>query len=135
MKKKIAFVLSIFLFISFLWCQNPKKDFPYYYYDSTEKSFNEYVRYFSNDYRKIEDNSEHTILMAKNSNCYYIWTKYKPLVDPEEEEIKNTLKTFQSVAANLDSRLDKKMNTDTSVFFIFTDSNNQLICSARYSDN
>ena len=136
MKKLIASILCAFLFLSSICSQNPKKGFPYYYYDKKEKSFSEYERYFEESYYNevilIEENDEHIIRMAKYDCTYFIWTQYK--VKVSEGDIKHTLKAYKDIAANLDSRLDKKMRYNTNVCFIFTDSRKNLICSALYCE-
>ena len=134
MKHKLSIFLSAIFLSVFLWAQNPTANFPYYYYDSSERSFDDYSYYLYGDYEIIEDNSEHTIKMYKSGSTYYIWVRYKNGQAASEGDIKQTLKVNKDVAANLDSRLDSKQYKDMHVCIIFTDSNNQLICSAQYDD-
>lgn len=134
MKHKISIFLSAIFLSVFLWAQNPTASFPFYYYDKTERSFDDYSYYLYGDYETIEDNSEHTIKMYKSGSTYYIWVRYKNGQAASESDIKQTLKVNKDVAANLDSRLDSKQYQNMHVCIIFTDSNNQLICSAQYDD-
>lgn len=134
MKHKISIFLSAIFLSVFLWAQNPTANFPYYYYDSSERSFAYYAEELYGYSQSIEDNSEHTIKLYKSGYTYYIWVKYKSGQAPSEKAIKETLKENKDVAANLDQRLDSKQYSDMDVCIIFTDSNNQLICSAQYDD-
>ena len=52
-----------------------------------------------------------------------------------EGDIKHTLKVFKDVAANLDKKIDKKQGEDFDICLIFTNYQNELICSAYYSEN
>lgn len=134
MKRKILVILSSLFLSIFFWAQEPTKDFPYYYFDKTEKSFGDYCCYLQGSKEEIEDNKEHSITMYKYKNTYYIWVKYKQGQAASEGDIKYTLKEFKDVAAHLDSRLDHKQGMNMNFCIIFTDSNNELICSAKYSE-
>jgi len=133
MKRKISVFFAFLSFAAFLWAQNPTKGFPYYYYDTSERNFSDYSPYLSGKSTLIEENDEHTIRMYKNGSSYYIWCQYKRGKAASKSDIKHTLKVNSDVAANLDSRLDRKQGCDMSVCMIFTDSESELICSAKYS--
>jgi hypothetical protein len=135
MKRKICIILSTLLLSAFLWAQDPSKSFPYYYYDKSERSFSDYEYHLTGRNKLIEEDDEHTIKMYKDNDTYYIWVKYKMLSAASEGDIKHTLKVFKDVAANLDQKLDRKQGEDVDICLIFTKHNNELICSAYYSEN
>ena len=134
MKRKISIILSAFFLSVFLWAQAPEKNFPYYYYDSSEASFSDYEDCLSGKSKLIEEDDEHIIKMYKSNNTYYIWIKYKLGKAASKGDIKHTLKVYKDVAKSLDNRLDKKMRENMSVELIFTNYKNELICSAYYSE-
>lgn len=134
MKKLSAFLISLFLlFASLLWAQDPTSTFPYYYYNSSERSLSNYN--LSGTSKVIDSDNERTITMYKSGSTYNILVLYNSGHVPAEAKIKETLKENKDVAASLDSRLDNKMNTDMSINIIFADSQHNLICSAKYSEN
>ena len=135
MKRRISIILSVLFLSAFLWAQEPSKSFPYYYYNKKEASFSQYENRLSGKSKTIEDNDEHTIRMFKYGSTYYIWIKYKFGKAASESDIKHTLKVNKNVAANLDKRLDRKQDEDMDVCLIFTNSKNELICSAKYSED
>ena len=133
--KKRLFALFASLFIAFsLWAQNPTKDFPYYYYTSSEKSYYDYQDLFYYG-EVIEDNDEWKVTLSLNGNTHYIITQYKYGKAETEATLRSVLKSHKSVYKNLDAKIDKDKGTNYNVCLVFFDSNNRLICSATYSEN
>ena len=134
MKRKI-FALLVSVFFAFvLWAQEPTKDFPYRYYNSTEKSYYAYSNYFSSG-TELEDDDEWKVVLYQYGTTHFIVTKYKPGKAPSETELKKVLKEHVSVYKELDSKIDKNKKTNYDVCLIFVDSSNNLICSATYSED
>ena len=129
MKRKLsALFLSLFLVFA-LWAQNPTKDFPYYYYDSTEYSYYDYGLSAYNKIKEIRNDETWTITLYRKDNTDYIVFKYNEKA-PTEKDIKRMLERNKSVWKNYD-----KENGSPGVCHIFLDSKGSFICSAEYSED
>ncbi len=134
MKRKIFTILFSIIFAFVLWAQEPTKEFPYKYYNSTEKDYYVYSRNFYYG-TELEDNEEWTVTLYQCGTVNYIVTKYKPGKAPSENDLKKVLKDHKSVYKALDEKIDKNKKDDYHVCLIFIDSFDYLICSATYSED
>lgn len=131
--KRILFIILAALFVNTsLFAQKPERDFPYYYYNKNEKTFSDYADHLNGRRETIRENDNCTVLMFNDGSGYYIWIQYESA--PSEINIKYTLKLYQDIAKNLDKRLDEKNRRDVNTWFIFTDSEENLICAATYCE-
>ena len=133
MKKKIISALLSLLFVFALWAQNPTADFPYYYYNSYERSYDDYN--LGSFIKTLEDNDEWTVKLYRSGNTHYIVTKYKYGKDESESELRSVLRKHKSVYKELDRKIDNDKGTNYNVCLIFIDCWENLICSAQYSEN
>jgi len=135
MKRKLfALFLSVFLAVS-LWAQNPTRDFPYYYFNSSEKDYEDFYYVLSSGGQLLEDDSEWNVTLYSYGTTNYIVTVYKPGKAQGENELRRVLKDHISTYKNLDSKIDASTGYDYKVCLVFFDSNYNLICSAQYSEN
>lgn len=134
MKRKIFTILFSLFFAFVLWAQKPTKDFPYEYYNNSEKDYSNYKNYFTNG-KLLEDDDEWKVVLYQYGTTHFIVTKYKPGKAPSEAELKKVLKEHKSVYKELDSKIDKNKKKNYDVCLIFVDSSNNLICSATYSED
>jgi len=135
MKKKISLIFASLFLVFALWAQNPTKDFPYYYYNSSEKNYYDYAYIMRYPVKTLEDNNEWTVTLYKSGNTHYIVTQYKSGKQENEATLKSVLKKHKSVYKELDSKIDADKGTNYNVCLLFFDYGNNLICSAQYSEN
>lgn len=127
----ILFLLTLFATIS-LCAQKPEKNFPFYYYDKTEKTFSDYADHLNGRRETIKETKNCTILMFNDGTGYYIWIQYKKA--PSADDIKYSLTEYQDITRELDKKLDEKNRRDVNTYYIFTNSKNKLICAATYCE-
>lgn len=135
MKKKLLGLFSFLFFVAALWAQNPTKDFPYYYYNSSERDYYDYANVFRYEGTLLEDNDEWKVTLYLSGKTHYIVHKYKYGKQESEAALKKVLKNHASTYKNLDSKIDRNKGENYNVCLIFFDYGNNLICSATYSEN
>ena len=140
-KRKLLSLVFGFFFLLSVWAQRPTKDFPYEYYNSREKSYNslksEYDLRNSKSQpteNKHPDYDSVTVYRSACKNTHVVVFKYKASKNPSERDIRQKLSELRPSIKTLDKKIDGD-NGDMDVCFIFLDSNNNLICSAVYSEN
>jgi len=126
-RKFLSFVFGLFLLLS-VWAQRPTKEFPYEYYNSSERSIKNYDFTSAVQGTKRGDENWTVTLYVKKSTDYIVF-QYKEKA-PAEKDIKNMLKNNKSVWKAYDEK-----NGSADLCLIFLDSNGSLICSAEYSEN
>ena len=139
-RKFLSFVLGLFLLLS-VWAQRPTKDFPYEYYNSSEKSYNSLKSEYDLSHSKSQltenkhpDYDSVTVYRSEYKNSHVVVFKYKASKNPSEKTVRQKLSELRPSIKTLDKKIDGD-NGDMDVCFIFLDSNNNLICSAVYSEN
>ena len=128
MKRKfLTIILSVFLFLS-LWAKGPEKNFPYVYYDKTERSYSDFNLSSSDRIKQIRDNEKWTVTLYRKNNTDFIVFRYKEN-EPSFSSLKDTLEDSKSVWKKYDED-----NGTPKVCHIFLDSNGKLILSAQYQE-
>lgn len=133
MKRKLfAIFLSIFFALA-LWARIPTKDFPYWYYDSSEKELDFFARYFYHP-KQLEENDEWIVTLYNDDNLYFIVHRYKQGREQSADELEDVLRNHISTYKILDRRFDLTKNENCDVWLIFTDFQDNLICAATYQE-
>lgn len=133
MKRMLLFIFVI-SFLSFsISAEKPERDFPYYYYNNSEKNFACYSDHLIGRREILSETDNHTISLLNDGTGYYLWIKY--ISAPSEIEIKYTLKIYKDIAAKLSKKLIKKNNNrNVDLCIIFSDDEDNLICAATYCE-
>lgn len=128
MKRKfLTIILSVFLFLS-LWAKGPEKNFPYVYYDKTEKSFSSFGLSSYDKIKTVRNNDKWTVTLYRKNNTDYIVYQYKKDL-PSLSSLKDTLDDSKSVWKKYDED-----NGSPDVCHIFLDSSGNFILSAKYAE-
>lgn len=131
--KRMFLLIFVISFLSFsLSAEKPERDFPYYYYNTSEKSFGCYSDHLIGRQEILSETDNQTISLLNDGTGYYLWIKY--ISAPSEIEIKYTLKMYQDVISKLSDRLNKKNNRDVEFSIIFSDEEDNFICAATYCE-
>ncbi len=126
-RKFLSVVFGLFFLLS-VWAQRPTKDFPYEYYNSSERSI-KYYHLDSENGRPKRNDENWTVTLYVEKYTDYIVFQYKEK-SPTESDIKNMLRNNKSVWKAYDGE-----NGSADLCLIFLDSEGNLICSAEYSEN
>lgn len=131
--KRIFLFIFVICFLSFsLSAEKPERDFPYYYYNTSEKTFACYSDHLIGRREVLSETENQTISLLNDGTGYYLWIKY--ISAPSEIEIKYTLKMYQDVISKLSDRLNRKNNRDVEFSIIFSDDEDNFICAATYCE-
>lgn len=132
MKRMFLFIFVI-SFLSFsLSAEKPERDFPYYYYNTSEKTFGCYSDHLIGRQEILSETDNQTISLLNDGTGYYLWVKY--ISAPSEIDIKYTLKTYKDIVAKLSKKLNEKNNRNVDFCIIFSDEEENLICAATYCE-
>ena len=126
-KKTLSIILSSF-FIFSLWGKAPTREMPYENYDSSERSFSSFGLYGSAS-KEIRNDKTWNVTLYRKSNTDYIVFQFKKN-SPDKSDIEKMLKKNQSIWEKYN-----RDNGDVGLVHIFLDSNDELIYSARYSED
>ena len=140
LKKFLAVLVVLFVFTA-VWAQNPTKNFPYYYYETSGGPNNCYDSLARNFARiksggvELENNDEWTVALYRNGTTHYLVHQYASGKAESRAELIEVLKKHKSVYKELDKKIDEEKKRNFHVCLVFIDASGQLISSALYSEN
>ena len=136
LKKFLAVLVVLFVFTA-VWAQNPTKNFPYYYYETSGGINNCYDNMPRNagSGKILETNEEWTVILYRSGLTHYLVHQYASGKAESRAELRDVLEKHKSVYKELDKKIDEEKKRNFHVCLVFIDASGQLISSALYSEN